>query len=124
MKNITKIAAILLLVAGLIALVFAVQTLTADTGSLESNTTYGGDAYTGIQNAAAQTARNVKKLTELCTKAFGGILLALSFAFFGFGVRFFALDAKAPAAGENTPSAAPAPAPASQAPAAPQDVQI
>lgn len=35
------------------------QALQMDKGNLESFSTYGGDAYTGIQNAAAQTANNV-----------------------------------------------------------------
>lgn len=30
--------------------------------SYEDNNTYGGDAYTGIQNAAAQTANNVNNV--------------------------------------------------------------
>ena len=33
--------------------------------SYEDNNTYGGDAYTGIQNAAAQTANNVNNVGNL-----------------------------------------------------------
>ena len=49
--------------AGLYSLILGLsssaQALQMNKGGLESFSTYGGDAYTGIQNAAAQTANNV-----------------------------------------------------------------
>ena len=85
-----KIAGALFILAGLIALWFAISLFKMDEGSFPQNLSYGGDAYTGMQNAAASAARNVKWLYELVAKGFGAILLVLSFAMFGFGVKSFA----------------------------------
>ncbi len=46
-------------------------------GSYESAKAYGGDAYTGIQNAAAQTANNVQYLCELVREGFMYVLFAI-----------------------------------------------
>ena len=54
-------------------------------GEYESSTSYGGDAYTGIQNAAATTANNVDDLgnylndISLFVGSMGGMLLTLHF---------------------------------------------
>ena len=45
------------------------------TGYTELSERYGGDAYTGIQNAAAQTANNIRYLAEIIQIGLGGILL-------------------------------------------------
>ena len=57
---------------------------------------YGGDAYTGIQNAAADTARaaaataeRVGGLNNTLANIGGGVLLAASFAFFLVSLNFF-----------------------------------
>ena len=72
-KNILNLAGVII---GVMMIIFSFVTLSFDyspsiyTESLDSdaysehNSTYGGDAYTGIQNAAAQTANNVKALNE------------------------------------------------------------
>lgn len=88
--------AYLLLALALVSLIFAIVCFTTDTsyasGSYETSQKYGGDAYTGIQNAAAQTANNVyymnKNLTLLigCVATTGGLfflLAALTFALMG-----------------------------------------
>ena len=59
-------------------------------GSTEWDMMYGGDAYTGIQNAAAQAANNVKDFAELVRDGF-----AIAFFVMGlltilyFGIKFF-----------------------------------
>lgn len=57
---------------------------------------YGGDAYTGIQNAAADTARaaaetaeRVGELNNTVSTIGGGILMSMSFAFFLASLYFF-----------------------------------
>jgi len=42
-------------------------------GAWENNSQYGGDAYTGIQNAAAQFANNVYRVGEMLQLAFTGM---------------------------------------------------
>lgn len=49
-------------------------------GSSVQKNTYGGDAYTGIQNAAASTGNNVYDLASICSRGFGLILLIIGLA--------------------------------------------
>lgn len=65
-----KPIAIMCLIAGILCILLSFGVYGSDTGSYESNKSYGGDAYTGIQNASAQAANNVQYLTEAV--AFGG----------------------------------------------------
>ena len=59
---------ILVLIAGI---VFFFYSSYSNIGSTEYNCEYGGDAYTGIQNAAAQTASNVYYLIICISKGIG-----------------------------------------------------
>ena len=70
----------------LITFIFGICLITTEfSGEYESNSSYGGDAYTGIQNAAATTANNVDDLGEYLDDTvhfvgcFGGMLLTLHF---------------------------------------------
>ena len=47
---------------------------------------YGGDAYTGIQNAAATTSKNVRDLAGIVQFGFGSILLVMGLTLVGFGL--------------------------------------
>lgn len=67
--------AVLFILVGLLAVILGFCAFGKDTGYYENNNKYGGDAYTGIQNAAAQTANNVQDLSEATTFGFGSILL-------------------------------------------------
>ena len=75
----------ILLGLGILSFVFAFMIFVANVGYNESDEYYGGDAYTGIQQAAAQTANNVVDLAELlqCGLAcilviHGGVLTGIS----------------------------------------------
>ena len=59
---------ILVLIAGI---VFFFYSSFGDIGSTDYNVTYGGDAYTGIQNAASQTVNNVYYLIICISKGIG-----------------------------------------------------
>ena len=85
-----KIFSVLGILAGVVAIVLAVCVYTAkpadteepfipsspvtmtemDIGTRTSYSYYGGDAYTGIQQAAADTARNVRSLAAINNKGF------------------------------------------------------
>ena len=76
------------LILGILALIFAALIVIKDAGYNESNQAYGGDAYTGIQQAAAQTANNVVDLAEIVQTGIvyillihGGVLISLSICF-------------------------------------------
>lgn len=75
MKSSEKIKWILFLVIGCISIVLCIMCFVADTGVFKRESAYGGDAYTGIQNAAAITANNVKCVAEIVSTGFGSILL-------------------------------------------------
>ncbi len=70
MKN-KKFSGILFLGVAIISIIFAMICFDMYDGNYESDIKYGGDAYTGIQNAAAQTANNVM-YTNRCIKTIGG----------------------------------------------------
>ena len=127
--------------AGLLAIIFAIvaftsggSSLSGSTGTYTSYAYYGGDAYTGIQQAAADTARNVKNLAEIVQSGFrsvgggnnaGFILLVMGFALIAFsGAKLSEYKASAlyeqavlnALKAQKTPEQAPT---AEQAPAAP-----
>lgn len=62
-------------VIGIVAIVLAVVCLLMSSGSHESYKTYGGDAYTGMQQAAAQTANNIQDLIAVVKFGFSSVLL-------------------------------------------------
>lgn len=70
-----KVVSILGLVMGVITIILAFTAFDMNTGYYEVSETYGGDAYTGIQNAAATTANNVQDLAEIMAFGFGSVLL-------------------------------------------------
>lgn len=117
MFNIKKnLFAYLCLVMAVISLIFAIVCFSTDasrsSGSYESSQSYGGDAYTGIQNAAAQTAnniyamnRNLVALTECVAKIGGLFFLLVAFTFVLVGVKNLGLFDGAPVAVEAAPAA-------------------
>ena len=71
---------------GVLAVILAIMCFGKSTGYYEISQSYGGDAYTGIQNASAQAANNTQDLAEIAKFAGGSILLVsglLSIAYFG-----------------------------------------
>lgn len=80
-----KLSCLLGALSGLVSVIFGIVTMGMPTGYWESSNSYGGDAYTGIQNAAAQTANNVQDLAELMAQGMGFLLISLGlFAIFYF----------------------------------------
>lgn len=60
--------------AGALSVIFSFVILNYSTGHYEETFEYGGDAYTGIQNAAAGTAVNVHYLSEIVRFGFFAVL--------------------------------------------------
>ena len=81
-----KLRAFLFTVIGLVSLLLSIRCFSFDSLDYESINTYGGDAYTGIQNAAAMTSRNVKELAEIVQFGFGSILLVVGLSLAGYGL--------------------------------------
>lgn len=81
-----RIAAVMLILVGIVAIILGISAYDMSTGQEESDERYGGDAYTGIQRAAAQTARNVVKVAEAITFSAGSVLLIGGLAMIAGGV--------------------------------------
>ena len=62
-------------VLGVLSTVLSIVCYSLGTGSYESYKTYGGDAYTGIQQASAQAANNIQDLAGIAKFGLGSILL-------------------------------------------------
>lgn len=75
-----------LIVIGIIAIGLSIKCYTIDDLDYESRSMYGGDAYTGIQNAAAMTSRNVKELASIVQFGFGSVLLVMGLSLVGVGL--------------------------------------
>jgi hypothetical protein len=84
MNKTNKIFSFIYLAIGVVAIVFSILCLSADEyfsmGSYEANLTYGGDAYTGMQNAAAQAANNIISVNENLETLFMGIQTCFGYA--------------------------------------------
>ena len=65
------------ILAGALSIVMSIVTFCLSTGLSESNSRYGGDAYTGIQNAAAQSANNIMYSNIILKIALGSLLLVV-----------------------------------------------
>lgn len=81
-----KNRAIILIMIGIIAVGLSISCFSRESLRYEHTTRYGGDAYTGIQNAAAKTSENVKELAEIVQFGFGSILLVMGLGFIGMGL--------------------------------------
>lgn len=66
---------VLLVIVGIVSIFLAIKCFGYETGSYVSTEKYGGDAYTGIQNASSKTANNVMYLSEITKFGFGSVLL-------------------------------------------------
>lgn len=71
----STLKSILFILVGIVSIGLSISCFNADDGDYVAKNYYGGDAYTGIQHAAAETGENVRTLTKLATKGFGSILL-------------------------------------------------
>ncbi len=92
-----KLFSIVLMVLGITCIVFAILYYVMPpllyAGDIEYNLQYGGDAYTGIQNAAAQTAcniyylnQNLEDVARIFTLFAAAIFLILGILFLSFGI--------------------------------------
>ena len=71
---------------GLISVVLSIVCFVYGDLKFEQRSMYGGDAFTGIQNAAAVTSENVMILAKIVKIGFGSVLLVAGLGFLGFGL--------------------------------------
>lgn len=77
---------------GLIAFFKGLSISASTIGTTQNALIYGGDAYTGIQNGAAQTASNVYYGNQVLVSFASGLLLALGLAFIAYFGKKFLLE--------------------------------
>lgn len=77
---------ILLCAIGIISIALSIKCFSIKDLDYESESAYGGDAYTGIQNAAATTSKNVKELASIVQFGFGSLLLVNGLTLLAFGL--------------------------------------
>lgn len=75
-----------LIIAGIASIALSVVCFDKPRGMYVSEKYYGGDAYTGIQQAAAKTGQNVQDLIEINRFGFSSILLVGGLALIASGI--------------------------------------
>ncbi len=106
LQNILR--SVILVVAGILSFVFAGQISDMNEGKNESDSHYGGDAYTGIQNATATVARNVKSEAKIVRKGFASVLIIGGIALIGAAIPNACQSIPgSPSSSENSPKPVP-----------------
>ena len=80
-----KIRNILFLIIGVLSIIFAIKIGGLSTGSFEMPLSYGGDAYTGIQNACAGAANNAIDVANILQQGFKYCLIIPGFVLVSIG---------------------------------------
>lgn len=81
-----NIRTIIFIVIGVISIGLSIRCFSFKELSSEPKSMYGGDAFTGIQNAGAQTSENVMELAKIVQFGFGSVLLVAGLGFLGVGL--------------------------------------
>ncbi len=82
------------IISGVISIIFSFVVKGMSIGSYEWYSEYGGDAYTGIQNAAAQTANNTQDLADIVRTGLFAFLLVFGIALICFFITRISNDKK------------------------------
>ena len=82
-----KAYGVMFLLIGIVSVILGMVSFSMETGSYELNVSYGGDAYTGIQNASAQAANNIIYLAEVTSFGFGAVLTVAGVFMMIFGIK-------------------------------------
>lgn len=80
-----KVRSKIFMIIGVLSIIMSIVCFSSKVPNGESDIVYGGDAYTGIQNASASTSRAVVELAKITKLGFGSVLLIAGFTLFGVG---------------------------------------
>ena len=81
------VRSIFLVIAGIASIGLSIHCFNMNEGEYCSDSIYGGDAYTGMQNASATAARNVKTLSKIVKSGFGSTLLVGGLTLIAFSIQ-------------------------------------
>ena len=79
-------------IVAFLSLGFSITMFGMSRGNFAFSESYGGDAYTGIQNAAALATQNIYSLNSIVRSGFGYLFLLISIC--NFGAIFVLRDSK------------------------------
>lgn len=78
------------MIDGVLSIIFGLVVFGSSIGSMEIDHSYGGDAYTGMQNASAQAANNIYELSGMIKTGLAGLLIVVGIALVCyFGAKYF-----------------------------------
>ena len=80
-----KVRSTIFMIVGVLSIIMSIVCFSSKVPNGESDSVYGGDAYTGIQNASASTSRAVVELAKITKLGFGSVLLIAGFTLIGIG---------------------------------------
>ena len=69
-----KVRSIIFMIIGVVSIIMSIVCFSSKVPYGESNSVYGGDAYTGIQNASASTSRAVVELAKITKLGIGSTI--------------------------------------------------
>ena len=72
-----KLLSIVGIIGGIVSLAFSASVYKLDVGSTVRQQTYGGDAYTGIQNAGATAATNIVYMNTILRTGLSALLAVI-----------------------------------------------
>ncbi len=77
------------ILTGLLSIALSIWCFNLEVGDKVTMQYFGGDAYTGMQQASAHTANNVMLLAKVARTGFGSLLLTLGFGMIALGISIY-----------------------------------
>ena len=81
-----RLLGVLLIIVGIVSFSLSISCYRLSNGDYMSYEYYGGDAYTGIQHAAARTANNMQYLIDALKTCFGHVLMVAALILWATGL--------------------------------------
>lgn len=83
------------MISGVVSFILGLEMFDRPIGLIEFDESYGGDAYTGIQNATASAVNNLYRINETLKYGIGYLLIAIGLiSIFVFALRLFKIKTK------------------------------
>lgn len=84
-----KVKTIFFVLVGLLSMALSICCFNLEVGDKVSMQYFGGDAYTGMQQASAHAANNILLLAKIVKIGFGSLLLILGLGMIALGLTFY-----------------------------------
>lgn len=84
-----KVKTIFFVLVGLLSMALSIFCFNLEVGDKVSMQYFGGDAYTGMQQASAHAANNILFLAKIVKIGFGSLLLTWGLGMIALGLTFY-----------------------------------